>query len=121
MIQIVNGLEMSLAMQYFDDWLISIKEQNWNFSRTEKLLETVISSGTGQTHLFWVRDFVNTDLKIILEDNFQPGACNVNPLLRNLEYNNSTQNQNVFQTTAKNLLGTSSVNIKFSWIHSIGL
>ena len=45
----------------------------------------------------------------------QPGACNVNPLLRNLGYNNnSTQNQNVVQPTVRNLLGISSVNIKFS-------
>ena len=54
-------------------------------------------------------------MKIILEDNFQPGAFNVNPLLRNFGYNNnSTQNQNVFQTTARNLLSVSSVNIKFT-------
>ena len=36
MIQIINGLEMSLAKQYFDDWLVSIKQQDRNFSRTEK-------------------------------------------------------------------------------------
>ena len=61
---------------------------------------------------FWLKDSVITNLKIILEDNFQHGASNVNPLLTNLEYNNnSTQNQNLFQTTARNLLGT---NIKFS-------
>ena len=48
---------------------------------------------------FWLKNFVNTNLKIILKDKFQSGACNVNPLLRNLGYdNNSTQNQNVFQT-----------------------
>ena len=35
--------------------------------------------------------------------------------LRNLGYNNnSTLNQNVFQHTARNLLGISAVNIKFS-------
>ena len=35
--------------------------------------------------------------------------------LRNLGYNNNlTQNQNVFQITARNLLGISSVNITFS-------
>ena len=32
---------------------------------------------------FWLKYFVNTNLKSILEDKFQPGACNVNPLLRN--------------------------------------
>ena len=50
-----------------------------------------------------------------MEDNFQSGACNVNPLLRILGYNNnSTQNQNALQPTARNLLGISSVNITFS-------
>ena len=40
---------------------------------------------------------------------------NSNPLVRNLGYNsNSTQNQNVFHPTAGNLLGVSSVYIKFS-------
>ena len=67
-------------------------------------------------------DFVNTNLKIILEDNFEHGACTGNPLLRILEYNNnSTQNQNVFHTTARNLLGISSVNITFSKKSIIGL
>ena len=57
---------------------------------------------------FWLKDFVNTSLEIILEDKFQPGACNVNPLLRNLGYdNNLAPNQNVFQTTARNVLGIS--------------
>ena len=36
MIQIVNGFEMSLAKQYFDDWIVSIKQQHSLFSRTEK-------------------------------------------------------------------------------------
>ena len=36
MIQIVNGLEMSLAKQYFANWLVSIKQQDCSFSRTEK-------------------------------------------------------------------------------------
>ena len=54
---------------------------------------------------FWLKDFANTNLKIILIDSFQSGVCNVNPHLKNLGYNiNSTQNQNVFQTTARNLL-----------------
>ena len=71
---------------------------------------------------FWLKDFVNTYLKIILEDNFQHGACTVNPLLRILEYNNnSTQNQNLFHTAARNLLGTSSVSITFSNESIIGL
>ena len=60
----------------------------------------------------WLKDFVNTNLKFILEENFEPVACNVNPLLRNLGYsNNSTQIQNVFQTIATNLLGISSVKL----------
>ena len=54
-------------------------------------------------------------MRIIWEDNFQPGACKVNPFLRNVGYNNnSTQYQNVFQPTARNLLGVNSVNPKFS-------
>ena len=36
MVQIDNGLEMSLAKQYFDDSLVSIKQQDPSFSRTEK-------------------------------------------------------------------------------------
>ena len=36
MIQIVNGLEMALAKQYFDDWFVSIKQQDRSFSRAEK-------------------------------------------------------------------------------------
>ena len=36
MIQIVNGLEMSLAKQYFYDLLVSIKQQDRSFGRTEK-------------------------------------------------------------------------------------
>ena len=50
------------------------------------------SSNTFSTRLdtFWLRNSVNTNL------NVQPGACNVNPLLKNLGYNNNlTQNQNV--------------------------
>ena len=54
---------------------------------------------------FWLKGFVKTNLKIILIDNLQPGVCNVNPHLKNLGYNNnSTKNQNVFQTTTRNLL-----------------
>ena len=59
-----------------------------------------------RSNTFWLKDFVNTNMKIVLGDNFQPGACNVNRLLRNLGYNNnSTQNQNAFQTAVRNLLG----------------
>ena len=65
-----------------------------------------------------MKDFLITrgsNIEIILEDNFQPGACKVNPLFRNLGYNNnSTQNENVFQHTARILLGITSINIKFS-------
>ena len=38
MMQIVNGLEMSLAKQYFDDWLVSSKKDR-SFTRTEKKFE----------------------------------------------------------------------------------
>ena len=36
MVQIDSDLEMSLAKQYFDDWLVSVKHQDHGFSRTEK-------------------------------------------------------------------------------------
>ena len=53
---------------------------------------------------FWLKAFVNTNLKNILDNNFQPGTCNVYPLLINLEYNNNlTQNNNAFQINARNL------------------
>ena len=59
--------------------------------------------------------FVNTSLKITLEGNFYLGACKANQLLRNLGYNNnSAQNQNAFESTARNLLGICSANIQFS-------
>ena len=41
--------------------------------------------------------------------------CKVDLLLRNLEYDNNTiQNQNVFQPIERNALGDGSVNIEFS-------
>ena len=36
MIQIVNGLEMSLAKQYFEDSGVSMKQKDCNFFKTEK-------------------------------------------------------------------------------------
>ena len=36
MIHIVDGLVIRLAKQYFDDWIVSIKQQDRSFSRTEK-------------------------------------------------------------------------------------
>ena len=64
---------------------------------------------------FLLKDFINPNLKTISEDNVQSGACKVNPLLRNLGYNNiSTQNQNIFPPTARNVLAVSSVNIELS-------
>ena len=73
----VSGLEMSLALQYYDQ-LDSIKEQDRNFSRTEKkdhskhkngfwvfqLLETVISSASDQIATFWLEVFCLHQLKI---------------------------------------------------------
>ena len=76
MVQIDNGLEMSLAKQYFDDWLVSIKQQDRSFSRTEKkiqitaytwrafqLLEAVISSASGQIATFWLEIFCQHELE----------------------------------------------------------
>ena len=36
MIQILDGLVVPLAKQYFDDLIFSIKQQDRSFSRTEK-------------------------------------------------------------------------------------
>ena len=36
MVRIDNGSEMSLAKQYFDDLLVSIKQQDCSFSTTKK-------------------------------------------------------------------------------------
>ena len=96
---------MSLAKQYFDDSLVSIKQQDRSFSRTEKkknsnhnkhMRSFSITRGSNifriTSDTFCLKDFVNTNLKIILEDDFLPGACKVNSLLRNLGY----KNQNVF-------------------------
>ena len=64
---------------------------------------------------FWLKYFVSTILKIIFEGIFETGVCKVNPLLGNLGCNsNSTQNQNVFQLTVRNVLGISSINSTFS-------
>ena len=117
-IQLVNdiGLEMSLAKQYFDDWLVSITQQDHSFSRAEKnsnqskyMKGFSITRGNNifsiRSDTFLLKDFVNPNLKTILEDNVQSGACKVNLLLRNLGYNNiSTQNQNIFPPTARNVL-----------------
>ena len=65
---------MSLTKQYFDDWLVSIKQKDCSFSRTEKKKNQITanrpSSESGQIATFWLKDFVNTNLKIILEYNF---------------------------------------------------
>ena len=83
MIQIANGLKISLVKQYFDDWLVSIKQnrtavflekkKNPNHSKQLKgfsILETVTTSASGQVDTFWLRDFVKSSLKNILEGNF---------------------------------------------------
>ena len=40
------------------------------FIEQNQLLETVISSESDQIAKLWLKDFVNTNLKIIFEDNF---------------------------------------------------
>ena len=44
MIQIVNGLEMSLAKQYFYDLLVSIKQQDRSFDRTGKKIQIIANT-----------------------------------------------------------------------------
>ena len=62
-----------------------------------------------------VKDFVKTNLKFILKDNFYLGLLKGSPLSSILRYNsNLTQNQNAFQPTARNVLGNGSANIEFS-------
>ena len=36
MIQIINGLEVSLAKQYFEDCVVSMKQKDCSFFKTEK-------------------------------------------------------------------------------------
>ena len=68
MVQKDNGLEMSLAKQYFDDWLVSMKQQDHSFSKAVKkiqiaayvwrafqLLQAVIPSASGQIATFWLK------------------------------------------------------------------
>ena len=89
MIQIVSGLEMSLVKQYFDDWLVSIKQQDRTFSRTEKK-NTKITADTWRA------------FKLLVA-------------VISLGYNNNlTKNRNISQPTARNLLDISTLNIKFS-------
>ena len=40
------------------------------FIEQNQLLEAVISSESDQIATFWLKDFVNTNLKMIFEDNF---------------------------------------------------
>ena len=73
MIQIVNGWEMSLANQYFDVWLFTIKQQvavflemknkiqlTANTWRAFQLQDAVISSTSSQITTFWLKNFVNS-------------------------------------------------------------
>ena len=121
---------MSLTKQYFDDWFVSIKQQDCSFSRTKKksnhnkhIKGFSIARGTNifrtrsDSYILAKKNLVSNNLRY----NLTPRTCKFNPLWRNLGYNNPTQNQNVFQTTARNLLNISSINVKFLWIHSIGL
>ena len=124
---VMHDLEMFLAKQYFDDWLVSIKQQDRSFPRTEK--QNLNQSKhincftfTWSSNIFSIRSDNNAQITTFCQEqienyfgNFWPGSRKVNSLLRNVESNNnSTQNQNEFQPSARNLLGISSVNIKFS-------
>ena len=124
---VMHDLEMFLAKQYFDDWLVSIKQQDRSFPRTEK--QNLNQSKhincftfTWSSNIFSIRSDNNAQITTFCQEqienyfgNFWPGSRKVNSLLRNVESNNnSTQNQNEFQPSARNLLGISSVNVKFS-------
>ena len=81
MIQKLNGLEMSLTKQYFEDWLVSKKRQDRSFSRTEKksnhskhIKSFSITRGSNifsiRFDIFWLKNFANTKMKFVLEINF---------------------------------------------------
>ena len=53
-----------------------------NTRGASQLLEAVMSSESGHIATCWLKDLVNTNLK--MEDTFWPGTYKVNPLLRNL-------------------------------------
>ena len=69
---------------------------------------------TIRSDTFCLKDFVNIKLKIILEDKFQYGACNVNPLLRNWDIITTRHKIKTYFKLLLNLLGISSVNGTFS-------
>ena len=83
MIQIVSGLEISLAKQYFDDWLVSIKQHDCSSSRTEikqitastwracQLLESVISSEECQIASFFWKILSTPNWKLITKKFFE--------------------------------------------------
>ena len=92
---------MSLTKQNFDDWPVSIKQHDRSFSWAVKK----------SNHSKHVKGFPITRgsniFSIRLDGYILAGniACKVNPLLRNVGYNNnSIQNQNVFWPTAKDAL-----------------
>ena len=71
MIQVVNSLQMLLVRQYFDDWLVPVKQQICSFSRTEKK-----SNHSKHTKGFWItRDSnifrIKPDIYILAEKFFQ--------------------------------------------------
>ena len=43
-----------------------------------------------RSDIFWLKDFVNTNVKVVLKDNYNSRACKANPLLRNFGFNNNS-------------------------------
>ena len=117
---------MSLGKQYFDNWLVFIKQQDRSFSRTEKNSNhSSYMKGfsiTRSSNIFSIRSESYILAEIFWQQptwkSFWMITLNLRLVklgLRTLGYNNnSTQNQNLFQPTARNLLDISFVNIKFS-------
>ena len=114
---------MSLPKQYFDDWLVSVKQQDCIFSTTKKqsnhswyIKGLLITRGSYIFRIRSVNYILSERFSQQQKISFNLGLVSIiNPLLRNLGYNNhSTQHQIVFQPTAKNLLSITSVNIIFS-------
>ena len=114
---------MSLVKPCFENWLVSIQEQGFNFSRSVKksnhskhMKGFYITRSSNifsiKSDKFWLKDLLTTPIWKLLTTiliNYK-----VSPLWRNLGSNNDlTENQNKFQFPARNVLGKSSVNIKF--------
>ena len=127
MIQLFNGLEMSLSNILKIDLFLSnnrmvifLEQKKMHSYHSKHLKRFPIIRGSNifsirsDKVLLKVKYFVNTYLKFILEDNFYLRFVRGNQLFRNLRYYSySTKNQNVLQPILRNLFANGSVSIEF--------